>query len=117
LQVAIRRTEAEQISLLTNRPFFEPRRPIARVGEKVVEAGYDNPCVFLDQGRCSIYEHRPLVCRAVVNMDTTPKLCELVPGSNVPVPYADFKALQRFLILLCSNETVADIRDWFRDRG
>lgn len=33
------------------------------------------PCVFLDGDECSIYEHRPMVCRAFQTFDD-PKLCE-----------------------------------------
>jgi Fe-S-cluster containining protein len=31
----------------------------------------DNPCVFLDDGRCRIYEVRPLACRGMNSLDAT----------------------------------------------
>lgn len=45
------------------------------------------PCVFLKNGACSIYENRPLACRAHFNLDRDDLLCRLIPGADVPVPY------------------------------
>ena len=47
------------------------------------------PCPFLRDARCTIYEHRPLVCRVIFNMDKDALLCQMVPGSRSRAPYAD----------------------------
>lgn len=71
------------------------------------------PCTFLKEGACSIYAHRPLVCRALVSMDDVDTLCRLVPGGSVPVPYLNTGDLQLQFILLHQDEPFADIREWF----
>lgn len=74
---------------------------------------FGKPCTFLKEGQCSIYAHRPLVCRTLVNMDDTDVLCELHPGVAVPVPYANSTRLQSAMALLHLEDTWADIREWF----
>lgn len=48
------------------------------------------PCSFLKDSRCTIYEHRPMVCRLMFNMDVDALLCQRVPGALSHVPYADY---------------------------
>jgi Fe-S-cluster containining protein len=47
-------------------------------------------CSFLDDSRCTIYEHRPMACRLMFNMDVDALLCQMVPGALSHVPYADY---------------------------
>ena len=47
------------------------------------------PCVFLQDSRCTIYQHRPMVCRLIFNMDADALLCQMVPGARSQAPYAD----------------------------
>ena len=50
-----------------------------------IESGYHNPCPFLKDNACSIYEHRPSPCRSLYNLDRDALLCELIgPVGNVP---------------------------------
>lgn len=49
------------------------------VRELVNSEFYGVPCTFLVEGRCSIYQHRPMSCRYLVNFDTDALLCRLVP--------------------------------------
>lgn len=51
------------------------------------------PCVFLLDGRCGIYESRPMACRLLFNMDTDDLLCHIIPGSPMNVPYANTSTL------------------------
>jgi Fe-S-cluster containining protein len=46
-------------------------------------------CPFLKDARCTIYRHRPLVCRLIFNMDADSLLCQMVPGARSQAPYAD----------------------------
>jgi Fe-S-cluster containining protein len=46
-------------------------------------------CPFLQDARCTIYQHRPMVCRLIFNMDADPLLCQMVPGMRSQAPYAD----------------------------
>lgn len=75
--------------------------------------GYDRACPFLKEGRCSIYEHRPLACRLQLNLDVDDLLCELVPDASVPVPLANTSAFHVLYAAACQDDTLADIRDFF----
>jgi Fe-S-cluster containining protein len=46
-------------------------------------------CPFLKDARCTIYRHRPLVCRLIFSMDADALLCQMVPGARSQAPYAD----------------------------
>ena len=79
-----------------------------------VEPSYKNPCSFLKNSRCSIYEHRPLVCRTHLNLDRDSLLCELVDGVAIPVPYLNAIEMGlATLSLLDTDHRIADIRHWF----
>lgn len=76
------------------------------------KAGYENPCTFLENNRCSVFEDRPTTCRTHFNLDRDNLLCELQPGIPVEVPYLNpmsFAAVQAQL----SRGLLADIRRWF----
>lgn len=81
----------------------------------VAGTGYTSPCHFLQAGRCSIYAHRPAVCRTHLNMDVDDLLCRLLPsGHAVPVPYVDTRALTAVSLLIAApGEPLADLRQWF----
>jgi len=71
------------------------------------------PCTFLKDSKCSIYDHRPMMCRTLVNMDSVDVLCRLVPDVEVPVPYLNTMKLKGYFVYLTQDEQFADIRDWF----
>lgn len=84
------------------------------VKEAAVDRHMGTPCVFLDEGKCSIYRHRPLACRHLVNLDDDDLLCRLVPGESISVPYLDARQQQMvYVIAMGANAPLADIRDWF----
>lgn len=72
-----------------------------------------SPCPFLREGRCSVYETRPLACRTLLNLDDDDLLCRLVPGVEVPVPYAGAGEFKALYLLAQPNAELADIRDFF----
>lgn len=73
-------------------------------------------CVFLRDGKCSVYMQRPLVCRLLVNLDDDDLLCQLVDEGESPVvPYLNMGHQElRAAILLGSHQLYDDIREWFR---
>ncbi len=79
--------------------------------------GYDRPCTFLKDSRCSIYEHRPMACRWHFNLDRDALLCELIPELSVPVPLADMRSLQILYTQVTFGDTIADVRDFFPQKA
>lgn len=75
-----------------------------------------SPCVFLKSGSCSIYAHRPLVCRWHLNMDADDLLCQIVDGGEPPVvPYLDMSQQEMHAVLILGlHQSFDDIREWFK---
>lgn len=71
------------------------------------------PCSFLRDGKCSIYTHRPAVCRSHLNLDVDDLLCRPLPGVSVPVPYLDVAPHVVASIEIAGRLPWADIRQWF----
>jgi hypothetical protein len=72
------------------------------------------PCTFLVGGRCSIYEHRPMACRYLINLDVDDLLCRLVPGETILARYLNMQPQQAsYLAIMGFNARIADIREWF----
>lgn len=113
ISVTISREEAQLLSHASGRPLSRPAEtfPLTAYPSGLPHLG--TPCPFLEEGRCSVYASRPLVCRTLVNMDDSELLCELVEGAAVPVPYADASPLQLAYLKTVRVDEWADIRDWF----
>ena len=84
---------------------------------------YATPCPFLRESECSIYEYRPMTCRAHFNFDIDEYWCRCEnwakPGAAVPKP--NFAPLHRAYYAASSRNgekpIVADIRDFFPRNG
>lgn len=118
IAVAVTEPEARLIGKRIGRT---PREVEHRNSFRDFDYGYHNPCSFLRNGQCSIYEHRPLTCRVHVSLDVDALLCELTPPDTCEVPYLNpnvFNALLADIVTQSGNVavTVADIRDWFPKR-
>ena len=83
--VSVTEPEAQLIARETGAPLHTPTEwstlPVMK------HAG--QPCPFLQDARCTIYQHRPMVCRLIFNMDADALLCQMVPGARSQAPYAD----------------------------
>lgn len=90
-------------------PNFTPAK--SRVGE--VGRFEGTPCPFLKNNQCSIYDNRPIACRAYFNFSDFPDLCDLErnPGAMVPTLDMDFVYEQQ--VLLFKSPVMADIREFF----
>ncbi len=84
--VALTLQEAEVIARETGARLQQPSTWSAKGEERHV----GQPCSFLVDSRCTIYEHRPMVCRLMFSMDTDDLLCHRVPGALSHMPYADY---------------------------
>ncbi len=68
---------------------------------ELLQAGWrGTSCPFLRDSACSIYAHRPTVCRTLLNLDDDALLCELVDGVEVLVPYADARQIKGYFFAL-----------------
>lgn len=85
--VSLTQQEAEVIAKETG---AQLQTPAAWSTEPVLQH-IGQACPFLQDARCTIYQHRPMVCRLMFNMDADALLCQMVPGSLSHVPYADYK--------------------------
>ena len=130
INVMLSEGEARVIAKAIGRPISEPAPGKALVPNNLMtQAGMmqfqqekphvtrdriGHPCTFLEAGRCSIYEHRPMACRQQFNLDDDNLLCKLVEGGDIPVPYLNQQTAQvAYLMLWGSNSRMADIREWF----
>lgn len=114
--VAVPRSEAKLIAKSIGRQVMEPAETTPITGSRENSRFFGTPCTFLVEGSCSIYAHRPLVCRTLVNMDDTDLLCRLIDGANVPVPYLNTTKIQGLFGFLTKHDDFADIREWFPNR-
>lgn len=121
--VVITKAEAQQISKETGIPlnplagrFGAATKDLKLAQEGLSKEAFGRACVFLKDGGCSIYAHRPLTCRWHLNMDDDDLLCQLVEGDDPPdVPYLDMTA-QTIEATACLglHQTLDDIREWFK---
>jgi len=117
-QVAMAPAEAEMLGRAIGR---KPRQNVARnraLGHYDAQPyGYHTPCPFLVDHACSIYEHRPLVCRKLINADIDDLLCHLTAPPGPPVPYLDRVAFDFANVAICTSGSSlpksADIREYF----
>lgn len=112
IAVAVTPVEAEMIGAAIRR---KPKQNVASAHRdySTMEYGYHTPCTFLKNGECSIYEHRPLHCRTLINADVDGLLCELTPPPGPLVPYLDRTSYQAAYVGICRTFRSADIRDYF----
>jgi uncharacterized protein len=93
----------------------EPIAPASLVpksdAESAAMASYNNPCGFLKDNECSIYEHRPLTCRVHYSLDEDDLLCRLT-DAPINVPYMDMTYYRAAYVIVC-GPGLADIREFF----
>jgi Fe-S-cluster containining protein len=113
IETTVPRSEAKVIAKAIGRRLAEPDAQLNIQTIAGRRKFFGVPCSFLVDGKCSIYAHRPLVCRTLVNLDSVDTLCRLVPGVEVPVPYLQAVEMQGYFAYLTQDEQYADIREWF----
>lgn len=122
--VVISRAEADILAKASGRAVSGPTRPttvrnvddlkaMAEAQEKALEKFEPSPCPFLLNGRCQVYQARPMACRLLLNLDDDDLLCRLEPGLNIPVPYAGTGEMKLLFLMAQPNVELADIRDYF----
>jgi Fe-S-cluster containining protein len=110
IPVAVSELEARLIGLSIGR---RPQKVKVSTLLPAMEYGYNMPCTFLVNNRCSIYAYRPLACRTHLNMSDNEQLCQLIPDVLVPVPLANATSFQTAYAMLTFKSAMADIREFF----
>lgn len=78
------------------------------------DRAFGQPCTFLKEGQCSIYDKRPLVCRLLINLDDDDLLCRLIENHAPEVPYLNTMNHQVALVaIMGKHQDYDDIRNWF----
>jgi Fe-S-cluster containining protein len=113
LAVMVPKSEAKLMAKAIGIHVTEPAEKLDLEGASDGTAFLGEPCTFLVDNRCSIYDHRPMMCRTLVNMDSVDTLCQIVKGVDVPVPYLNTVEMKAYFAYLTQTEQFADIRDWF----
>ena len=123
IAVTISHVEAQLIAKATGRQVHTPARSVRVADEASIQAlaeaeaqlhtGPLGPCPLLQDDRCSVYEHRPLACRTLLNLDDDDLLCRHVPGHSSDVPYANAMKLKGIAVLAQAGAIYADIREFF----
>lgn len=131
--VTISRAEAALLARASGRRAARPVhgvRPDALATEAEVIAAQQrlqdrpspSPCPFLGDAQCTVYAHRPMACRVLLNLDDDELLCRLThdadhsdaaPAPEAQVPYADARALKALALAAQASSEFADIRDFF----
>ena len=87
------------------------------IKHELAEYGSHTPCPFLQQGECSIYEHRPLTCRMHMNFDRDNYWCLhenwQKPDAEIPRPTIQPLIDAYHMIISQVAPIMGDIRDFF----
>lgn len=118
-RVMMSQTEADAIGHAIGRPAVQLR--LDYVPPRIHDFGRDTPCTFLVDDACSIYEHRPFVCRNYVSLDLDPLLCgfenwDLDKAGDkrfTPVPHLDPGPLLAAYRKVAGQDRIGDIRAFF----
>jgi Fe-S-cluster containining protein len=113
--VPISTHEAESLSASTGRQMRSVR---LASGPKTVEEDLPtDPCPFLVDSACSIYEQRPIACRVAFNLAEDDFFCD--PAVAPPNSVAPAMKMDVFLMafaIIFSKQPVSDIRSFFASR-
>ena len=116
IAATITETEALIISRATG---IKPKKLSAKVNhEETRDKWFGVPCTFLKNGKCSIYDARPLACRLHANLADTSFFCdtEVPPGQSL-VPQMNLEKINIAHGIEFINDVWADIRDFFPPTG
>ncbi len=116
MNVQISNLEAARIAAATGRRARTLARSVRHDDGKF--AG--QACPFLIDGSCSIYEHRPYVCRNHASFDVDAYWCEPGRMQTVKLPMLELSGAKQALVEVLrqtKQPLLADIRDFFPSGG
>ncbi|MDX9668714.1 YkgJ family cysteine cluster protein [Pseudomonas sp. P8_250] len=107
-------TETEAL-IMSRASGIKPKKLVGGIDEeKTRDKWFGVPCTFLKNGRCSIYNARPLACRLHANLANTSFFCdtEVPPGESL-VPQMNLDQINQAFAMEFFRDAWADIRDFF----
>jgi hypothetical protein len=118
-RVMLAQTEADAIGYKIGKPAAQisPNYSLPQIHE----FGKTTPCPFLKDESCSIYEHRPFMCRNMLNLDVDSLLCGFenwdLNNKQDPrftgIPMLGAGPLQDAYMKVAAHDRFGDIRDFF----
>lgn len=91
-----------------------PSLSLTRDAREDINHYHRQPCTFLQQGKCSIYESRPMACRLAFNMSDSPYFCNTaIDPEDSHVAYLNLQDLELAFTAAVFDGTMGDIRDFF----
>jgi Fe-S-cluster containining protein len=115
MNVMISAVEAKQIETVTGKP--RAVLSSSQIHEMAEFSG--QPCPFLRDASCSIYDVRPFACRKHVSFDTTSYWCHPDRSHLRELPLIRFDGAEAAFFEVTERNTkgiFGDIRDFFPDR-
>jgi Fe-S-cluster containining protein len=82
LPTMIYQHEADAMAVAANRVARRLKFRLMPVALRAAHAFIGRPCPFLIGGHCSIYNHRPLICRLHNSLNDNPEDCLIVNGAS-----------------------------------
>ena len=116
MNVSISGLEAKLIAEATGRKVAIVEDSIKHERDRFV----DVPCPFLSDDLCTIYEHRPLVCRNHASFYATAKWCMPEHSLRTDAPMVNFSGIDEAYFAVSSGRDrmiLADIRDFFPEES
>lgn len=110
MAVSVTQTEAREISKFIGVKYQNVGTPMPIPEAQELYMG--KPCTFLKEGKCSIYQMRPLACRVYFNMSDTPEICDVVTNPRHDIPCLNAQGVQIAQALALGTD-FADIREYF----
>lgn len=112
MNVQISNLEAARIVIGTGRR----ARPVSSSIKRADTHFAGQPCSFLIEDACSIYDHRPYVCRNHVSFDVDAYWCDTSRMGEAALPQLELGGVKDAMldvIASTSRPVLADIRDFF----
>ncbi len=115
---ALQPVRAVEAVAIGERIGVKPASVPGRDSFKGFDWGPHNPCTFLKDGECSIYENRPLACRVHFSLDVDAMLCDVSSQQPWPVPYLNTLQWQTAMLKVMEASAddvpkLGDIREFF----
>lgn len=109
--VAVSTIEAQMIGEVIGKA---PLKAPARMSREETGHYHRQPCPFLSNGECSIYDSRPMACRFMFNMADVPYYCNTdIDPENSRVTMLNLKDIEFTFTGVFMSSGFADIRDFF----